>query len=229
MKPTQQQKQWLKDYLYQVMNYRETCEEVYDHILTALEDKPEQKYFESAVNEVIVCEFGGHNGLLEMEENCRKAGVEDIVKAYRSYFYEFFKFPGIIFTLMILLIQHFYFSRHVVMPFVWIGLIFLQVALFTARKMVNRYKFKNTKTSFKDKFLARAIYKPVCYLYLFNLVRAMIFSFAYTIFHHKLNANLILVNHIFSLIANTIFIVHSIAYFRLYKDDFNNNPYPVND
>lgn len=44
MRPSQQQKLWLQDYLRQVLTYRETYEEVYDHVLVALEDKPEQQF-----------------------------------------------------------------------------------------------------------------------------------------------------------------------------------------
>ena len=43
MKPSQQQQQWLKEYLYQVIKYRETYLEVYDHVLTALENDDNNK------------------------------------------------------------------------------------------------------------------------------------------------------------------------------------------
>jgi hypothetical protein len=44
MKPTEQEKQWLKEYLYQALTYRETFDEVYDHILLALEHKEAQLF-----------------------------------------------------------------------------------------------------------------------------------------------------------------------------------------
>ena len=46
MTPTNQQQQWLKDYLRAVLTYRETYEEVYDHVLLALEDKSKDDFFE---------------------------------------------------------------------------------------------------------------------------------------------------------------------------------------
>ncbi|MFD2866016.1 hypothetical protein [Mucilaginibacter antarcticus] len=46
---TAAEKLWLKDYLYQIMEYRETYEEVYDHMVLAVAEAPEEKHFESVV------------------------------------------------------------------------------------------------------------------------------------------------------------------------------------
>src|ERR1700759_442967 len=153
MKPTLKQQLWLKDYLYQVMDYRETYEEVYDHILAALENKPEEKQFETTVAEVIDEEFGGNNGLMEMEESCRNSVVKDTYNQYWNYWRKFLKFPGIIFVISLFIIIHFLmiFCRHtLLMPVFSLLIILLPFMLLVTRIALKGHVFSNGKTAFKD-------------------------------------------------------------------------------
>lgn len=58
MKPTLQQGEILKKYLREALLYRETYEEVYDHVLTSLAQKSEESSFQNAVNEILNDDFG---------------------------------------------------------------------------------------------------------------------------------------------------------------------------
>lgn len=98
MKPTEQEKQWLQDYLYQSLSYRETYSEVYDHILLALEDRPAREFFASTVNDIIEEDFGGSINMLNMEVECTYTVKEDIISQYRNNINRWFKFPLIIYT-----------------------------------------------------------------------------------------------------------------------------------
>jgi len=73
MTPDARQDELLKRYLRKVFFYRETYEEVYDHMLSALQVQPAGIPFEAAVNNIICNDFGGHNNLLVMERNCKKS------------------------------------------------------------------------------------------------------------------------------------------------------------
>jgi hypothetical protein len=82
MKPTEQEKQWLKEYLYQALTYRETFDEVYDHILLALEHKEAQPFFESTVYQIIDEDFGGSINMLNMEVECQITTNSEVKSQY---------------------------------------------------------------------------------------------------------------------------------------------------
>ncbi len=63
MKLDARQDELLKHYLRKVFLYRETYEEVYDHMISALEERPYTVSFQYAVNDIIRRDFGGHNNL----------------------------------------------------------------------------------------------------------------------------------------------------------------------
>lgn len=100
MKPTLQQEENLKAYLSNILKYRETIDEVYDHVLTAVEGRPENVWFQDAVNQVLNNDFGGGEGLVKMEKQyLRDASWEGYVKMFKSFKLNF-QFPNIIYTLV---------------------------------------------------------------------------------------------------------------------------------
>ncbi len=101
MKPTSEQKQWLKDYLHKVMTYRETYEEVYDHMLLSIENHPAKEYFATVVVDIVENDFGGIDGLAELEENCRQAVEANTWAQYRLDFNRWFTSPLAIVTCMV--------------------------------------------------------------------------------------------------------------------------------
>jgi hypothetical protein len=239
MKPTLKQQLWLKDYLYQVMNYRETYEEVYDHILAALENKPEAKQFETAVAEVIEEEFGGNNGLMEMEESCKNAVVNDTLKQYWSYWHIFLKFPGILCVTGLFILIHYvrYFGLHVfVFPVFFILNILLLITillpfvLLITRLVVKKYKFGSTKNTFKDQIFKRIVYRALRSLFLFLVVRAYLITGLFKIFFAARfispRSYWIIFSAVNEFISTSILIaliIHNLACFKLFKDELKAN------
>jgi hypothetical protein len=159
MTPTPDQKQWLKDYLRKVMVYRETYEEVYDHMLLAIENHPEQQYFATTVLDILDKDFGGSNGLLALEENCRQAVEATAQAQFRDNFKHWFASPLVIVTAA-LFMGLFYLQ----LPNVETGgalflfflfLLVLPVILSAVRGFRLGYKYGEKKTSIKDEVFRR--------------------------------------------------------------------------
>lgn len=99
MKPTLQQTEILKTYLSDILKYRETIDEVYDHVLSAVEEKSENVRFQDAVNDILNEDFDGGKGLVKMEkQRLRDATWEGFVQVAR-YIKADFKFPGVFYTI----------------------------------------------------------------------------------------------------------------------------------
>jgi hypothetical protein len=231
MKPTLQQKQWLKDYLYQVMNYRETYEEVYDHVLAALEDKQEAEFFETTVAEVIADEFGGNNELMEMEERCKNAVVRDAFKQYVGYWRTFFKFPGIAYIIGLFVIIHYarYFGRHIfLMPIFSLFIVLLPFMLLVTRTIVKKYKLGNNKSTFKDQFFKTIVFRGFLIFFIFNIVHVYLFYWVYNLAcvgpFLQIQHRVIILSAISEFISNSVLIaliIHNLACFKLFRDELN--------
>jgi hypothetical protein len=98
MKPTDQQIQWLKEYLRAVLTYRETYEEVFDHILTALTGSAIDDSFDHTVNGIINNDFGGYNNLPKLEKASKKAATRNSIKLVLGNLAEYFKFPSVLYV-----------------------------------------------------------------------------------------------------------------------------------
>jgi hypothetical protein len=82
MKPTPNQKQYLKDYLYETVEYREVYEEVYDHILTALESVPDGALFIDAAYDIMENDLGGKAGIIKMQAKYKKIAIREFIGDY---------------------------------------------------------------------------------------------------------------------------------------------------
>lgn len=95
MELTQVQKEEIKAYIIDVPRYRETYNEVYDHILNSLEDNP-GSYSINEVISIINNDFGGFYAIVEQE----KIYQQQLHKRYNRLFLlemlNTFKWPGII-------------------------------------------------------------------------------------------------------------------------------------
>lgn len=99
MKTTLQQEGNLKTYLSDILKYRETIDEVYDHVLSAMEEKPENIRFQDAVNQILNDDFKGGKGLVKMErQHLWDATLEGFVNMVK-YVKSDFLFPNIFYTL----------------------------------------------------------------------------------------------------------------------------------
>jgi hypothetical protein len=162
MKPTLPQKKWLRDYLQTVMKYRETYEEVYDHMLLAIEDEPEHEFFETTVANVINRDFGGTDGLYELEDNCKLA-VDDTAQAqFRDNFKSWFTSP-LAFATIAMFMGLFYLlfspiKTGVALISLFFILLILPLIICSIRAARLGYKYGESKTSIKDEVFRKVAF-----------------------------------------------------------------------
>lgn len=103
MELTEEQKAEIKNYIIDVPKYRETYNELYDHILNSLKDN-DGSYSIDAVNVIINNDFGGFSEIVEQEKIYQK----EIGKKYNLYFrsemLHTFQWPGIVNNLSLLVL-----------------------------------------------------------------------------------------------------------------------------
>jgi hypothetical protein len=107
MKLTDQQQQWLKEYLGKVLIYRETFEEVYDHVITGLATKTNTVSFEHNVNDIINNDFGGYDKLPKLEKASKKAAAKNSIKVFLTHFASYFKFPSLLYVFAASVVTHY--------------------------------------------------------------------------------------------------------------------------
>lgn len=101
MTPTEPQDKNLRKYLRSILKYRETFEEAYDHILSALEKEDGTTNFQESVRKVINEGFGSPNGLVEMEEAYHKFTVKEAKKQQIANLKSYFKGSAVIIPLVL--------------------------------------------------------------------------------------------------------------------------------
>lgn len=164
MKPTAQQDILLRKYLREVLRYRETYEEVYDHVLTALEHNTYAGTLEEAVNQILREDFGGYNQLNKMESKARSAALTEGVNRYLHFFFDCFRLPALPYTLGFTVLVYFTLARVRLQPAMFMllfGVIILTPAILSLRRFyVVGYLFKDTKRSIRDDIFARISMVP---------------------------------------------------------------------
>jgi hypothetical protein len=214
MKPDEQQKQWLQDYLRAVLTYRETYTEVYDHILVALENKGSEPVFETTINNIIQEDFGGSNGLMNLEEQCKQAVIKNVRKQYWNYFFDCFKFPFVIFSIMIVFCEY-YISRYfsvAAIAAIFCFVLLSPIILLAIRGYKTGYVFGNIKTALRDHVFRRIAYKPFYWLLI-----SMAIPFRWFKIHIHFDRDF----HIIYLsLVLLLLMIHAFSLFKLYKDEF---------
>jgi hypothetical protein len=82
MKPTQEQQEFIKEKLLGMLKVRETYEELYDHIISALETVPEDVPFLDAVDNVIENSLGGRRGIRAIQARYVKIAIKEFIADY---------------------------------------------------------------------------------------------------------------------------------------------------
>ena len=213
MKPTQQQLKVLKDYLHKTLNYRETYEEIYDHVLSAVEHQPSDISFEDAINNVIRTDFGSPKNLLKIEKANKNALVKETLNTYMRYFGYYFKLPGLLYTLVVALLSYYFFSQVKFAPAAVVGM-FTLIALFPGiiwllRLYYTGYVLNTTQKSAKDKLFENMAGLPVRIC----LVPLVIIN----LFHYKIwdSNNYYLITGFF-----VLGVFYNVALYKLYKREF---------
>ena len=164
MKPDARQDELLKHYLRKAFLYRETYEEIYDHIISALAAKPAAS-FQSAVNDIIRDDFGGHDQLIKLERNCKKAMEKDLRRKQFNYFISFFKFPQVLYVLLSALIVYLLLSKSMLsdqtIKWMFWGMTLLPYFVIPLRYYITGYVFGDTKRSIRDSMMGNLSIFPL--------------------------------------------------------------------
>ncbi|MDB5061103.1 MAG: hypothetical protein JWP67_946 [Mucilaginibacter sp.] len=223
MKPDQQQIKLLQNYLHETLTYRETYEEIYDHILTALEHQPDNISYQDVINNIICNDFGDHKNLLKIEKISKEALVKESFSKYVSFFLGYFKFHGLIYTATYgLLMYYFLTSINLgVVAFVSIVLIVTVVVpgvIIMVRLFNTGYFLDTTRKSARDKMFENFAGGPVRVLI---ALHAWIFITSSGHFY-KMSVYGAWYNlHPYSItIILMLCTIYNLALYKLYKDEF---------
>lgn len=241
MKPNEQQKQWLQDYLRSVLTYEETYEEVYDHVLTALNDKPHDNFFEPSVMTILEEDFGGNNGLLKLDDNFERGVSAEINTRYNSYFNrKLVKVPRFIYLIALgFIIFQFvvpyylypvgakvlFFYANAVVVFTWLA----PLGLLAISGIKIGFLFKNAKASAKDHVFRKIVFRPIRYFmywFVYEGICVSILSFMFKHYKEHPSATMAYANFLSiqgHIIGATVFILsvtHAVAFYNLYIKHF---------
>jgi hypothetical protein len=218
MKPTSEQKQRLKDYLNKVMLYRETYEEVYDHMLLAIENHPEQECFTSAMVNILESDFGGSCGLGELERNCLRT-VELTAKAqYWGNFKNWFTSLLLIVTAAIYLGLYYLsmqFGGEFMLLFVLI--LILPTILFCIRGFRLGYARGNNKRSIRDAIIRRLTFKANWIFFYVCIISGIVDRLLKYFFNYHRRENIVDYNILLLMILALI--IHNLSVIQLHNSE----------
>ncbi|QJD95036.1 hypothetical protein HH214_03645 [Mucilaginibacter robiniae] len=210
------QAEGLKKYLRSILRYRETYEEVYDHVLTALTAKPDSISFEEAVNTILKDDFGGANSLPDMEKRCHKAVMMDMLRKQWFYVKAYFISSKIIFTILLTLATYSLVVLLNASNFIWLWLYLILTVLVTLIIMIRYfsvgYYFKDTKRSIRDKISEEIAGRP---LFFYNM--GVMFLYSTRKQHYK---SLPPVDPFLLTAFIVINVIYILSFIRLSQDEF---------
>lgn len=215
MKPDAKQMKVLQDYLQKTMNYRESYEEVYDHIISALETLPQDADFEEAINTIIKNDFGGHDNLLKIEQSIKTAMIAEAKRAYWACLKDILSFPSICYPLILGIILYRVLSTQNISPlalsFAGFAIIFTPPLLSFIRYYSIGYLFGDKGDTIKDESFRYLSYRP---MFLFSAV---------TIYPHIWGITKFSVWDNIYPVATTLCLliplIYNMAMFKLYKKE----------
>ena len=216
MKPTQQQLSVLQDILRKQITYRETYEEVYDHVLTALTQYDDNIPLMQTVNNILFKDFGGFAGLRLMERKRRWLIARQMINKQFWYFSKHFKFPLLPLILLIFCF-FFYFADkiklNIVGWFILVAMAIIPVFIRGIRYFKTGYFSNDTKKSIND--------------FPFKIIGIIPFYITFWIIivevknwkELTISTPVPIDPLIFSLLS-TLYIIYTISYFMLNQDEY---------
>ena len=219
MKPTTEQKEFLRKALTKTLLYRETYTEFYDHILSALEAKPGNMFLQDAIERIIEDDFGGHEGMREIESRYKKTTTKEIQKKYLAYITAYFKFPQIGITLMLTILFYWIAEQSWFGFGVFMGLFLIMrmtpSILRRGRNIFAGYIFTNPRSSVKDGVFEWLEYISFIFFALF-IVCGRVYEYSPIDWFKKVSPAIL-----------TLVLVpcalHTLAYYKVYKNEFKIN------
>ena len=223
MKLTAEQLQVLQITLSGCVKYKETYEEVYDHVLTALENGDNSKPLDEAINTILLNDFGGFAGLRLIERKHRWAVARQVLAKQGNYLIDHFKFPLLpltiaIYALVYYLIANFNFG---------LNRLFLFIATAVIANLCTRFRmfrtgciFKNSKKSIKDLPFWIITLVPFSVYTAFDiLIKTVFFAFARQYNFREFQYHFHEFLPVYSLLM-TLYIIYNISVIKLHRDEF---------
>jgi hypothetical protein len=214
MKPTIAQQDILKKYLWKNLTYNETYAEVYDHILTALENQPDNISFQEAVDSITNHDFGGFNGLAMIETRYRRAATSEIKNRYLGYLTACVK-PPLIAVLIISMAAVYYvvcqsWFNYTLFIWIYFSICGILAILFDIRYIRKGNSLGRNKKSVKNRGFLWLRYIPMGILFCMFPIFPCLFFKDSDPSHWFNNASPAVITVIL-----TAFIVHALAYYRV--------------
>ncbi len=217
MKPTSQQQQYLSAYLSSNLVYRETYDEFYDHLLTALENEPADISFKDAVHGLVNKEFGGVTQLRQIEENYKNETLKDMKQRYLKYLTAYLKFPNVVPVIATSTIFYFMLNASLFNRSWFLAIYFLMAFVPSVINWVRAiqlgYFSKNNKRSIKDDGFTWMKYTPVTLFGGFAIYHYLFVKDTPASWFKSVNP--LTITLIFM-----AYILHIHAYYKIYKDQF---------
>lgn len=231
MKPSINQDKLLKDYLHNVLKYRETYEEVYDHILNALNGiDVNELLFQDNINHIIANDFGGLRGLASMERSHEKSFYSSIMKKQWQNLKAWFKLPLLPVTLglcVVIYLLSAIFPVVISFAMLFAGIIF-PILLTNIRYFKAGFILGNTMRSIRDYPFRRIAFLPLSLVYLQIAFSTLVYVFQ-DFLHLHLNSITIVpgyqfmnlqVSQVTCSLMFTVIILHELCFYKLYKEEF---------
>lgn len=218
MKPTIEQQQYLKGYLREGLQYRETYAEFYDHILTALEAQPDEISFHDAVKNIVAEDFGGFAGMSVIEARYKKQTIKEMQKRYLNYTIGYLKFPAKIILIVSSIIVYYLVKQLWFNFYLLIGIyliITLTPSLLNALRYFKAgYIFSDKKESVKDDGFTWMKYIPGM---LFSGIVCIIWLCRLPISIESIKEPLVIT------IVFMIQALHTLSFYKIYQEEFKVN------
>ncbi len=220
MNLTASQQQILKDYLSNELTYRETYNELYDHISSGLENIPEGSSFEETVKSYVRKEFGGIFGLHAIEKQYRSTVLRGMKKQYLDNISQPFRFPWVILLSIAALVVYNIFSASWFNTAWYFGLFIIAglavSAINTIRYIRMGYLRRSIRRSVKDEGFTRLKYAPVALISVFALYYYFFIGDTHGYWH----------NNVSPVVMTVVFIayaLHVVSFYKMYRADFKVN------
>ena len=216
MKLSKEDIRYLNEFLNNELIYRETYNEMQDHILSALEQYPDHASFQSAFHNIINTQFKGTAGLRSIDRQFKRHAVTEMRNRYFAHIMDMFKFPSVIYLALLSSAAFFFFKYISANVLAHIG-VFIIVGGFPGiingiRYIKTGYHYASVKRSAADDGFRFLKYFPgVVYGILMFVLWGMNFQPS------------VLITTINPGVATAVFMIyflHAVAFFKMYKEEF---------
>lgn len=217
MKPTKEEIKYLNEFLDMELVYRETYDEMQDHLLSALQQYPDNVDFETALHEIIDTQFGGAAGLRAIDRQYQKHGVIEMRKRYLNHILNMFRFPSVIYLAIVSLAGYALFN-YLSFNKGWYWVVFWTAAILpglvnSIRYIRMGYQYRTIKRSVSDDGFKLLKYVPGVLFTFFML-------YHFVLLNEKPAEWIKIVDPTFATFILAAYFLHAVAFFKMYNEEF---------